>query len=58
MAYLYPKTGLSEENLKAYLQTPPAGKLLCVGGREGGKEGGSNNRREKLMLYTYTVNAS
>lgn len=31
VVYLYPKTSLSEENLKAYLQTPPTGEsdLYC-----------------------------
>lgn len=48
--YLYPQTGFSEENLKAYLQTPPTGNYgrEREGGREdmfffcheGGREGG------------------
>ena len=27
---LYPKTGMSEENLKMYLQTPPAGEHYSI----------------------------
>ena len=30
MTGLYPKTGITEENLKLYLQTPPAGELTCI----------------------------